>query len=377
MSSNSEGGFYRKLQVYLDSLPIDYPKTESGVEIRILEQLFTPQEAEIALKLKIIPQESKTMFRPFKKKGWTLEQLSKALLTMGKKGSINWIKNKDGTNLFGIAFLAVGFWDYQIDLLTKEIAEDIYQYWDEGFMKAMLENGVLQMRIIPIEESIDLEYNISNYDEIKSIIENIRTTLFLSPCICRQSSDIQGKGCEHPKETCITVGPNPRIYLEQGRMITKEEALEVLRSAQEKGMVISPSNTQRPFIICCCCQCSCLVLKNLKKFENPARFINSNYFVTVNEELCSGCGECVTGCHMEANEINENGVSDVDLGYCIGCGVCIPSCPNGARKLVKKAEERIPPKKFIELYQEIGKRKALLKEKRKVDKNYGRVKRIK
>ena len=68
MNSNNENEIYRKLQTYLDSLPVDYPQTESGVEIRILKQLFSPQEAEIALNLKFIPQEAKALYRPFKKK---------------------------------------------------------------------------------------------------------------------------------------------------------------------------------------------------------------------------------------------------------------------------------------------------------------------
>ncbi len=58
MNSKNEDDIYRKLQIYLDSLPIDYPETESGVELRILKHQFTPQEAEIVLNLKIIPQES-------------------------------------------------------------------------------------------------------------------------------------------------------------------------------------------------------------------------------------------------------------------------------------------------------------------------------
>ena len=75
--------------------------------------------------------------------------------------------------------------------------------------------------------------------------------------------------------------------------------------------------------------------------------------------------------------INENGVAEVDLGYCFGCGVCIPFCPNDARHLVKKKDESIPPEKFVELYQAISQRKKILLEKRKTDKNYGKVKKIK
>ncbi len=377
MSSESEDEVYTKLQKYLDTLPVDYPETESGVEIRILKHLFTPQEAEIALNLKLIPQEPKAMFRPFKKKGWTLEQFSEALLTMAKKGAINWIRRRDGTNYYSIAFLMVGFYDYQIDKLTKNFSEDIDQYMDEGFIPAMLENGILQMRTIPIEKSVRLEYNISNFDEIKTIIDNVEKTLYLSPCICRQSKDVQGNGCDHPKETCISIGVSPRIFLEQGREITKDEALKVLRMAQDRGMVICPTNTQKPFVICCCCGCSCVFLTNLKKYANPALYVNSNYFVEIDKDLCSGCANCITDCPMDANKINEKGISEVDLGYCIGCGVCIPNCPSLARNLVKKSSESIPPENFTELYQTITKRKAMLQERRKADENYGKIKKVK
>ena len=377
MSAKNDDTVYRKLQEYLDSLPIDYPETESGVEIRILKSLFTPQEAEIALKLKIIPQEARALFRPFKKKGWTLDQFSKVLLTMAKKGAINWIQNKEGINSYGIVPLVAGFLDYQINRLSKEFASDFDQYMDEGFMSKMLENGILQLRTVPIEKSIPMEYNISNFDEIKNIVENIKGTIYLSPCICRQLKDVQGKGCEHPLETCITIGRNPRILLEQGRIISKEEAFDVLRMSQENGLVICPTNAQKPFMICSCCGCSCMFLENLKKYENPARFVNSNYFISVNDDKCAGCGDCISVCPMNANKVNENMISKVDLGSCIGCGVCIPRCPENARRLVKKEKEVIPPKNFTELYQTISQRKALVKEKRKVDKNYNRVKKIK
>ena len=377
MSAKNDDTVYRKLQEYLDSLPIDYPETESGVEIRILKSLFTPQEAEIALKLKFIPQEARALFRPFKKKGWTLDQFSKVLLTMAKKGAINWIQNKEGINSYGIVPLVAGFLDYQINRLSKEFASDFDQYMDEGFMSKMLENGILQLRTVPIEKSIPMEYNISNFDEIKNIVENIKGTIYLSPCICRQLKDVQGKGCEHPQETCITIGRNPRILLEQGRIISKEEAFDVLRMSQENGLVICPTNAQKPFMICSCCGCSCMFLENLKKYENPARFVNSNYFISVNDDKCAGCGDCISVCPMNANKVNENMISKVDLGSCIGCGVCIPRCPENARRLVKKEKEVIPPKNFTELYQTISQRKALVKEKRKVDKNYNRVKKIK
>jgi len=120
-----------------------------------------------------------------------------------------------------------------------------------------------------------------------------------------------------------------------------------------------------------------MFLENLKKYENPARYVNSNYYITINKEDCRGCGDCISSCHMEANEINEDGVCEIDLEYCIGCGVCVSRCPQNARILKKKEIEAIPPKNFTELYQNIAKRKGEIKDKRKVDKEYAKVKRIK
>ncbi len=377
MSSENVDQIYKKLQIYLDSLPVDYPETKSGVEIRILKHLFTPQEAEIALKLKVIPQEARALYIPFKKKGWTLEQFSEYLLTMAKKGAIMWIQNEEGINYFGITPLVAGFYDFQVNRLTKEFAEDFEHYCDEGFVSAMLENGILQLRTVPVEKSVAMEYNIASYDEIKEIINKNKREINLAPCICRQSKHIQGKGCNHPIETCMTIGPNPRYPLQLGRIITNEEALEVLRRSQEMGMVICPTNAQWPFMICSCCGCSCMFLENLKKYENPAQFVNSNYYITLDQELCTGCGDCVSSCHMDAISINGDGISETNLGYCIGCGVCVPKCPEKARILKKKEREAIPPKSSKELYQAIAKRKEELKEKRKLDRDYGKVRRLK
>jgi len=59
--SQAESDIYRKLQRHLDTLPIGYPATESGVEIRILKFLFTPEEAEIALNMRFIPEPMKNI----------------------------------------------------------------------------------------------------------------------------------------------------------------------------------------------------------------------------------------------------------------------------------------------------------------------------
>ncbi|MHA2340110.1 MAG: hypothetical protein ACXACX_22650 [Candidatus Hodarchaeales archaeon] len=48
MSDNSNESAYRELQQHLDTFPVGFPATKSGVEIRLLKNLFTPEEARIA-----------------------------------------------------------------------------------------------------------------------------------------------------------------------------------------------------------------------------------------------------------------------------------------------------------------------------------------
>ena len=52
MSENHD--IYRKLQKRLDKLPIGFPPTDSGVEVELLKSLFSSQEAEITIHLKLL-----------------------------------------------------------------------------------------------------------------------------------------------------------------------------------------------------------------------------------------------------------------------------------------------------------------------------------
>ena len=53
--NNQNVDIYRELQQHLDKLPIGFPATESGVELRLLKHLFTPKQAELALNLEFQP----------------------------------------------------------------------------------------------------------------------------------------------------------------------------------------------------------------------------------------------------------------------------------------------------------------------------------
>ena len=79
---------YRELQRHLDRMPVPYPATESGVEIRILKRLFTPEEARVALRLSAIPEPLGTIHRRMRHEK-ARERLAEMLDRMAGKGSLH------------------------------------------------------------------------------------------------------------------------------------------------------------------------------------------------------------------------------------------------------------------------------------------------
>nr|HID57607.1 hypothetical protein [Desulfobacterales bacterium] len=114
------------------------------------------------------------------------------------------------------------------------------------------------------------------------------------------------------------------------RLVTKEEAHELLRESEEKGLVHMGSNTSNFMeFLCNCCSCHCVVLKNINEMGEPIWAASSGYLaeVEVYDELSHQCCICVEMCPMDAVSINEGKTADVDEFRCIGCGVCARRCP--------------------------------------------------
>src|SRR5512147_1662935 len=102
---------YRRLQRALDDLPVRYPETPSGVELRILKRLFTPDEAEVALALSAIPEPVETIA------GRTHEELERRLDRMVEKGAIfgGRLLARDGAKRYSRAPLVIGMYEAQVD----------------------------------------------------------------------------------------------------------------------------------------------------------------------------------------------------------------------------------------------------------------------
>ena len=348
---------YKALAAHLDQLPAGYPETESGVELRILKRFFTPEEAEIAMGLTMMPESAAVIAERL---GRDENTLAPVLESMSKRGLIFRI-SKRGQKIYMAAQFVIGIWEYHLNDLDEELIRDVNEYIPFFMKQSWVDVKTKQLRVIPISRKIASELAVMPYEIAEEII-NQQSKIVVSPCICRKEHEILGEGCGKPMEVCLAFGSGAYFYEENGlgRSVSKQEALEILNLGREAGLVLQPSNSLKPTNICMCCGCCCQILKNLKSLPSPARAVHSNYYAEVVEDECIACEACVERCHMDAITVQET--ARVDPERCIGCGVCIDSCPTEAIVFKQKAshDQYLPPKNGFETYLNILREKGKL-----------------
>ena len=350
---------YKKLAIHLDKTPCGFPETESGVELRILKQLFTEDEAELDLSLVLMLETVEIIAERANKEP---EEVKPVLIEMGRKGLITHV-NRNGKDTFMLLHFVVGIWEYQVNRLTKELIKDFNEY-APVLMKDHYKQKTQQFRVVPVSKSVNTQLNIMDYEEVENIIKS-QSRILVAPCICRKEHEIMDKGCGKPIESCLIFGGGAYIYESRGigRIITQDEALDIVKEGAKQGLVPQPSNAKKPINICLCCDCCCQILKNIKNLDTPAKVISSNFQANVDEDECTGCQACEEICPMDAIEMNEQKVvAEVNLDRCIGCGLCVTVCEFDAMSLKDKKEtEKIsPPATLVETYKNIAKEKGLL-----------------
>ncbi len=342
---------YRRLQEHLDSLPVGFPPTKSGVELRILKRLFTEEEAEMTCFLSFSP---KTVKQIAKETGKPEKRMEVLLEQMRGKGLIA-AYHIDEELHYSNQLFAVGIYELQLGVLDKEFVEDFEEYMQEAFSQVLVQGTTPQLRVVPIQTSIEPSMGVSPYENLRQIIKE-KDRFSLMDCICKKEKALLGEGCEKPREVCLVLAA-PNYFTKRGwaREISQDEALEVLVQAEEAALVASPGNVQNPTFICLCCGCCCAILSNLKKLPNPSEYVASNYFATVDTELCSSCETCLDRCQMDAITMIDE-IANVDSRRCIGCGLCVSTCPVEAIHLKRKDPSQIvvPPVSGQELYQKIA-----------------------
>ncbi|MFX1450753.1 MAG: ATP-binding protein [Promethearchaeota archaeon] len=351
---------FEKLREKISVSPLKLPKKKQILEI--LKTLYTEEEANIiienfgmpffdrfapkriAKKLGKDPEEIEAMFEELVKKG--------LLFKAGKKYS----------NLPLLPGMMEGFFSSKKSSnKDKEIIANLYEAYLPDFTGSLAASNYPWIRIMPtmksieINESIESDYEILPFEIVKQQIEN-NESIVVIPCMCRSANSQLSKelkrDCDKPLETCLSFGIFADWFIDAGlgRKISKEEAIQIVKECEEKGLIHSTTNYQdEPLFICNCCSDCCTFIRGLKEFGNPKMFARSNFIAVVNDN-CNRCEVCVDKCVFEAIEPIDgaNGVEILEE-KCMGCGNCINYCPNDAIRLVKVRNE-VPEKTVMECF---------------------------
>ncbi len=282
-------------------------------EYKVLEPILTYEMAEVALLLEFRNPLSADEISA--KCGKTKEKTAEILWNLAVAG-ISFINNHDGTDKFWHDLWVPGHMEMIVNHKENvrkfpQLAEAFEAY---GRRRGPLGAGNIPvglgpMRVIPIEQSINGETRRASYEEVSKYL-NESKIISVSDCSCRTSREVMGEGCGHLKEDmCIQLGHAAEYYIRtgRGREITREEAFEIIKKAEENGLMHQIPNTEGPgntHAICNCCACSCFALRLAGMYVNPD-IIRSNYVSKVDPTKCVACGECVENCPTNALKLGQ------------------------------------------------------------------------
>lgn len=283
-------------------------------EYRILEAVVTEEMAAVALGMAFrVPRSAQDVSKitgiPVEDCDLRLKQLSHA--------GVCFVNEVDGVDKYwydswipGAMEMIIGG-HYVRNRFPKKISTAFDAYGKVRGPKSagVFPVGVGLMRVIPIESAIDGNSRVASYEEVSKYL-NDNEIFCVSDCSCRTVRELMGEGCGHLKEDmCIQMGHAAEYYIrsKRGRQITREEAFEIIKRAEDNGLMHQIPNTDgsgKTHAICNCCGCSCLALRTATMIKNND-MLRSNYISKVDTSKCVACGQCVENCPTNAIRLGQ------------------------------------------------------------------------
>ena len=182
---------YRKLQQHLNRQAVGFPATRSGVEIRLLKHIFSPNDAEIVTCLTFRPEPLDAIFERAKHLFKAPEELEAALNRIHQRGGIHSHRH-NGKILYSNVPLVIGMYETQVNKMTPEFVEDFNQYTsDKKFGVEFLATDLPQLRTIPVTQSIEPRHRTSTFDEVMALLEVADSPIAVLECICRKKKAVE------------------------------------------------------------------------------------------------------------------------------------------------------------------------------------------
>jgi Pyruvate/2-oxoacid:ferredoxin oxidoreductase delta subunit len=345
-----------------------YPVTPDLTEI--LKENFTPREAEVALAIptSVIPLETASVDEILKGSRLSHKDLTETLEGLVEKGMLFTGTDEEGER--GYALLQVGFgfpqtffWKGEETPHGRKMAGMVAKYFNRKVTAEAYGTETKPYRYIPVAQSLKPELQAVYSRNMMDRVVDEAELIAVAHCPCRTAYKWAGRGCDHPVEVCLKFDDMARYVIDRGlaREVNKDEAKEILRTAEEAGLVHFVDNCEGEIKHNCnCCGCACWNVGNIRRRKIPRDMLMAVYFTRrTDEDECSGCGECEEICPVDAVEMKDD-LPAVDTEWCIGCGVCATVCPSDAITMEPRPDrtDAPPAKHFNELHEQILREKG-------------------
>ena len=284
-----------------------------------LDALLTDEQAEVALKMKRrIPR---TLDDMVKLTGMERDHVEKILQELSVIGIVeyNW-ENEKREKQYILPMFVPGSAEFtNMNSRILEEHPEMGRFFEE-MSRLPLEKitpmvppggAGIGMHVIPVEKAIEMENQSIPVEHISHWLDKYEGKYAKSPCSCRNSRKTFDEGCaDDPEGWCIAVGDMADYVVETekgGQYITREEALEIFKQAEENGFVHQITNIDgedKIFAICNCNVNVCYALRTSQLFNTP-NMSRSAYVARVDKENCVACGRCVEYCPAGAVKLGQ------------------------------------------------------------------------
>jgi Pyruvate/2-oxoacid:ferredoxin oxidoreductase delta subunit len=204
-------------------------------------------------------------------------------------------------------------------------------------------------KVIPLQQNIEADMALLPYHKIEEDIRSARV-IAVTECVCRKEAALTGHQCEHPVENCLSFGVAAEFYIENGmgRQIAADEAIDIVKKADESGLVHAGANAKHLSNICNCCPCCCASMKGMvAKGQGKQKFMNALFEAVVDESQCTACEMCLDRCPVEAITVQET--ANVNRDKCLGCGLCAGDCAMEAISMHLREDREEPFERVFDM----------------------------
>ena len=309
--------------------------TRNDPEYWGLAGVLTDEEALLALKLGV--RKPKTLSEIVKISGLEEKKCEALLEEISRKGLLeyNW-ENAAHEKQYVLPMYVPGCAEFfNMNAKILEANPEMGTFFEhmsrlplEKITPFVPEGGAgIGMHVIPVEKAIEMENESVDLEHISYWLSKYEGKYAASPCSCRRSRLTHDEGCaDDPEGWCVAVGDMANYVVEtqkDGRYISKEEALDIFRQAEENGFVHQITNIDgkdKIFAICNCNVNVCYALRTSQLFNTP-NMSRSAYIAKVEKQNCVACGKCVEACPAGAVKLGQK-LCDKE-----GCEITYPRMP--------------------------------------------------